>query len=339
LRAWDRLWAWFRFRDWSFLVLWGRTHRIISRLPELGALDWNRRLRAWDRDRLRAWDRLWAWFRDRDRSFLVLWGRTPRIISRLPELGALDWNRRLRAWDRDRDRFRAWDRLWAWDRFRDWSFLVLWGRTLRIISRLLELGTLDWNRRFRAWDRDRFRAWDRFRTWDRFRDRFSLVLWGRTLRIISRLPELGALDWNRRFRAWFWFRDRFRAWFRFLVIGGRTLRIISRLRDYDAISITRSRNKLCKTKLLVVTASAFGVVGELKGQLLCTCACRILGDTNQREGNRARWIVCTASPLATIWQSEKLFPVAVGSTFAVWINREPSTPLEALPYQLTRSPV
>ncbi len=43
---------------------------------------------------------------------------------------------------------------------------------------------------------------------------------------------------------------------------------------------------------------------------------------SQYEDNRARWTVCTASPLATIWQSTKLFPVPVGSTLAVWIDRE-----------------
>src|SRR6266849_630127 len=60
---------------------------------------------------------------------------------------------------------------------------------------------------------------------------------------------------------------------------------------------------------------------------------------SQYEDNRARWTVCTASPLVAIWQSTKLFPVPVGSTLAVWIDRELFAPLKSLPNQLTRSPV
>jgi hypothetical protein len=48
--------------------------------------------------------------------------------------------------------------------------------------------------------------------------------------------------------------------------------------------------------------------------------------------------VCTLSPLVTIWQSTKLLPVPLGSTFAVLIEGDPSAPLKALPNQLTRSP-
>ena len=51
-----------------------------------------------------------------------------------------------------------------------------------------------------------------------------------------------------------------------------------RLGDYDAISITRSRNERYKTTVLVATTSAFGVVGELEGQLLRTLARRVLGN-------------------------------------------------------------
>ena len=40
-----------------------------------------------------------------------------------------------------------------------------------------------------------------------------------------------------------------------------------------------------------------------------------------------------------IWQSTKLSPVPVGSTFTVLMNREPSAPLKALPNQLIRLPV
>ena len=56
-----------------------------------------------------------------------------------------------------------------------------------------------------------------------------------------------------------------------------------RLGDYDAISIARSRNERYKTTILVATTSAFGVVGELEGQLLRTLARRALGDTSQYE--------------------------------------------------------
>jgi hypothetical protein len=73
-----------------------------------------------------------------------------------------------------------------------------------------------------------------------------------------------------------------RGWLRvFLVVGGRTLRSSSRLGDYDAISITRSRNERYKTTILAATTLAFGVVGELEGQLLRTLVRRILGDMSQ----------------------------------------------------------
>lgn len=85
-------------------------------------------------------------------------------------------------------------------------------------------------------------------------------------------PELVALGWKRRFRAWLRF---------FLVPRGRTLRIISRLADHDAISITRSRNKRCNTAILVLTTKAFYALGELDGQLLRTCICRTLGEKSQ----------------------------------------------------------
>jgi hypothetical protein len=54
-----------------------------------------------------------------------------------------------------------------------------------------------------------------------------------------------------------------------------------RLGDYDAISITRSRNERYKTTILAATTLAFGVVGELEGQLLRAFVRRILGDMSQ----------------------------------------------------------
>jgi hypothetical protein len=123
-------------------------------------------------------------------------------------------------------------------------------------------------------------------------------------------------------------------------VGSRALRSGSSLGDYNAVSITRSRNERYKTKLPRGPTSALRAVGQLNGQLLRAGGLGNLGDMSQYEDNRARsWTVPTASPLTTIWQLEKLFPVPVGSTIADWSDRELFAPLKALPNQLTRSPV
>lgn len=109
--------------------------------------------------------------------------------------------------------------------------------------------------------------------------------------------------------------------------------------DHDAISRTIGRGDRYKTKLLVITTSAFGAFGELEGQLLLTRVSGSLEDISQYDDNRARWTVCTASPFWVIWQAEKLPPVAVGSTLTVWTDRGSLLPSSGLPNQLTRSPV
>jgi hypothetical protein len=108
------------------------------------------------------------------------------------------------------------------------------------------------------------------------------------------------------------------------------------LGEYEAISITLIRSDRHKTTVPVVPTSAFGVVWELEGQLFRICGRGILVDMGQQEDNRTPWTVCTAAPFLIILQSTKLSPVPDGSTFAVWINRELSVPLKALPNQLTK---
>jgi hypothetical protein len=103
------------------------------------------------------------------------------------------------------------------------------------------------------------------------------------------------------------------------------------LGEYEAISVTLIRGDRHKTTVPVAPTSAFGVVGELEGQLFRICGRGILADMGQQEDNRTRWAVCTAAPLLFIVHSTKLPPVPDGSTFAVLIDRELSVPLKTLP--------
>jgi hypothetical protein len=81
---------------------------------------------------------------------------------------------------------------------------------------------------------------------------------------------------------------------------GRALRSGFRLGEYHTITITRIVNDRDEAKIPAGPTIAFGVVGELEGRRLRACALGNLGDMSQHEDNRARWTVCTASPLVTI---------------------------------------